>query len=119
MGMQINEDEALAMTSIADTSRDGLISYVQFKQICKRINHHLAKEVSARRDIPQPDSAKRNASFWQKGLPSTASIAFRSGPSNPQGASSRQSFSIAEGTKDLRDRTLNLSKSLQKLAREK
>ncbi len=107
MGMQINEDEALAMTSIADTSRDGLISYAQFKQICKRINHHLAKEVSKKPEVA-PDSAKRTSSVWQKGLTSIPSFGFRSGPS-----------AQTETAREPRDRILSMSKSLRKLFQDK
>ncbi len=48
MGMSINSEEALAMTSIADTSNEGLISYLQFKQICKRIDRQIIEEAQAK-----------------------------------------------------------------------
>lgn len=40
MGMSLNADEALAMTSVADTSREGEISYLQFRSILRRADSH-------------------------------------------------------------------------------
>lgn len=44
MGMQIRREEALAMMSIAETSTEGLISYSEFKFICRCIDRHAKEE---------------------------------------------------------------------------
>lgn len=38
MGLSLNNEEVLAMTSVADTSKEGEINYSQFKQVCRRVD---------------------------------------------------------------------------------
>lgn len=47
MGLSLNSDEVLAMTSVADTSKEGEISYNQFHQIWRRIDSELEDKPAA------------------------------------------------------------------------
>lgn len=83
--MGLNFDEALAMTSIAgeytsaycsnisisfltstylyilvDTSNEGLISYPEFKDICKRIDRHAADEARQEGRVKEQASVKNS-----------------------------------------------------------
>ena len=72
MGMSLNPAEAFAMTSIADTSNEGLISYPQFKQICKRIDRQIIEEAKARTALPDTDESKKLTGQIWKTLSQTA-----------------------------------------------
>lgn len=61
MGMGINYQEALAMTSIADTCRDGLITYSEFKDISKRVESASVKLLES--DIMSSPASRTAKSF--------------------------------------------------------
>lgn len=46
MGMSLNAEEALAMTSVADGSVESALDYAEFKQIMKRIDQEIKSSPS-------------------------------------------------------------------------
>lgn len=67
MGMPLNEEEALAMTSVIDGAVDGEVNYYEFKQICRIIESEIAVCPSA-----QMRSLKPNDAVWANRFPITS-----------------------------------------------
>lgn len=64
MGMTINREEAIAMTSIADTSTDQMIEYAEFKGICKRIDKHIKEEKQDKKMQKKKETNMKRSTSW-------------------------------------------------------
>lgn len=69
MGLSLNKDEVLAMTSVADTSKEGQINYSQFKHVWKRVDeeHDFSSQNTAA--ISADMKSKTRTVFSTKGMP--------------------------------------------------